>query len=90
MFRITKVEITPNPANRNSAVKVAVTVKEIDQQAKFPLKILKNLGVYFGLKNNKRTDTKDIELENGENRLIITVYNKNGLSTVARVKSIKE
>lgn len=50
MFRITKVEITPNPANRNSAVKVAVTVKEIDQQAKFPLKILKNLGVYFGLK----------------------------------------
>ena len=39
---------------------------------------------------NDKTYTKDIELENGENRLIITVYNKNGLSAVARVKSIKE
>lgn len=28
-------------------------VKEIDQQAKFPLRMLRNLSVYFGLGTNK-------------------------------------
>ena len=59
MIIINDCSLKPNPANINSAVsvKVGVTefpdIKEIDQQAKFPLRILRNLGVYFGLDTNK-------------------------------------
>lgn len=62
MITINDCSLKPNPANINSAVSVKVgvtefpdvlTVKEIDQQAKFPLRILRNLGVYFGLDTNK-------------------------------------
>ena len=33
--------------------------------------------------------TKTIELENGENRLTVKVYNKNGISEISRVKFTK-
>ena len=34
--------------------------------------------------------TKDIELQNGENNLTVTIYNKNGLSVTSTVKYVKE
>lgn len=51
MIKITKAGFLENPANINE--NIYITVKEIDQQAKFPLRILRNLGVYFGLGTNK-------------------------------------
>lgn len=53
MIKITKAEFSKNPANINENIYIYITVKEIDQQAKFPLRILRNLGVYFGLDTNK-------------------------------------
>ena len=53
MIKITKAEFSKNPANINENIYIYITVKEIDQQAKFPLRILRNFGVYFGLGTNK-------------------------------------
>jgi hypothetical protein len=39
---------------------------------------------------NEKEYSTTVDLENGENRLTVTVYNKNGLSEVSRVKFTKE
>mgnify|MGYP004523247451 CR=1 FL=1 len=39
---------------------------------------------------NQMEYTKDIELQNGENNLTVTIYNKNGLSVTSTVKYVKE
>lgn len=39
---------------------------------------------------NDKEYTKDLELENGTNKLTVTVYNKNGLSTTSTVEYVKE
>ncbi len=39
---------------------------------------------------NEQEYTKDLELESGENKLTVTVYNKNGLSATSTVEYVKE
>lgn len=39
---------------------------------------------------NQKDYTKDLELQNGENSLTVTVYNKNGLSSTTMGKYVKE
>lgn len=61
-----------------------------DDESLSKIEITLNTNEMITREINDKEYSTNVKLENGENRLTVTVYNKNGLSEVSRVKFTKE
>lgn len=68
----------------------AFIINAKDDESLSKIEITLNTNEMITREINDKEYSTNVELENGENRLTVTVYNKNGLSEVSRVKFTKE